>query len=81
MNDTLNIGDYGYFQKGNRYFFKDGSKIHSNMGFKSKKECEEWISLKSKSHGFDWRVGFTIKFRSLPRSLTLVDKKGTEVKV
>lgn len=79
MNQNRVIGSHGYFQKGNRYFFKEGDIVHKS-GFKSKQDCEEWINLNREKYGLDWRAGFMIKFKTLPLPLILVDKNGKEVK-
>lgn len=81
---SLNIagvsGSYGYFQKGNRYFFKIGATTHFNMGFKSKNDCDKWIQEKRNQYGLDWRCGFMVKFVKFQTPFILVDRKGNEVK-
>lgn len=80
LNMPVFLGSYGYFQKGNRYFFKIGATTHFNMGFKSKNDCDKWINEKRNQYGLDWRCGFMIKFISFQNTFILVDRKGNEVK-
>lgn len=71
---------YGYIQKGNRYFWRVGDTTHFNQGFKSKNDCDEWINQVRDKYYFDWRVGFVVKFRLFDDPYYLVDRKGNEVK-
>lgn len=73
------IGSYGYYQKGNRYFWKIKNEIHLNMGFKSKRDCDLWIEDKRNQYGFEWRVGYMVKFKCEQVAWCLVDKNGSEV--
>lgn len=72
---------YGYVQKGNRYFWKMGATTKFNQGFKSKKDCEDWINEKKDQYGFDWRFGFMVKFKKFDYLFVLVDRYGKEVKM
>jgi len=78
--DNKIIGSFGYYQKSNRYHWKINNEIKINMGFKSKNDCEEWIKEKYFIYGFEWRVGFMVKFKSEQTPWYLVDKNGTEIK-
>ena len=40
------IGSYGYYQKGNRYYWKVNETINTVMGFTSKNNCNNWIEEK-----------------------------------
>lgn len=81
MKDTSKtIGQYGYYQKGNRYHWQKNGEIKTEMGFKSKNQCDEWIEEKRYKYGFEWRVGFMVKFKCEAVQWYLVDKKGNEVK-
>jgi len=80
MNKEKISGSYGYYQKGNKYHWRINNIIKMEMGFKSKKECDEWIEEKRTSYGFQWRVGFMVKFKSEQIQWYLVDKKDNEVK-
>ena len=80
-NPALNvIGSYGYYQKGNRYHWRINGEIKDTMGFKSKEDCNKWIEEKGVQYGFEWRVGFMVKFKSEQTQWYLIDKKGNEVK-
>lgn len=80
LNKPAVIGSYGYYQKGNRYHWKINGEIKKEMGFKSKEDCDKWIGEKRNQYGFEWRVGFMVKFKSEQTQWYLVDKKGNEVK-
>jgi hypothetical protein len=73
-------GFYGRFQKGNRYFFKIGDKIYFDQGFKSKKDCNEWIESVRDLYLFNFRIGFSISFRRFDNLFILVDRKGNMVR-
>lgn len=75
------IGSYGYYQKGNRYYWKVNETINTVMGFTSKNNCNNWIEEKKNQYGLDWRIGFTVKFKSEQIHWILVDKNGKEVKI
>jgi len=68
------IGSYGYYQKGNRYYWKVNETINTVMGFTSKNNCNNWIEEKKNQYGLDWRIGFTVKFKSEQIHWILVDK-------
>jgi hypothetical protein len=71
---------HGYIQKGNRYFWRIGAKTKFYQGFKSKDDCDKWINEVRDKYGFDWRVGFIVKFKKFDEPWTLVTRKGDEVK-
>lgn len=77
---TAVSGSHGYIQKGNRYFWKIGAKTKFNQGFKSKEDCDNWINEVREKYGFDWRVGFMVKFKKFDETWVLVTRKGDEVK-
>ena len=81
LNKPAVIGSYGYYQKGNRYHWRINGEIKEEMGFKSKEDCDKWIEEKRNQYGFEWRVGFMVKFKSEQNQWYLVNKKGNEVKV
>lgn len=74
------IGPYGYIRKGNRFHWQIKNEIVSNQGFISKADCEKWLEEKRYEYGFEWRVGYMVKFKSQDHPWYLVDKKGKEVK-
>ena len=80
MDNTVEEGDHGYIQKGNRYFWQVGAATKFDQGFKSKEDCDNWINAKRESYGLDWRVGYMVKFKKFHYSWLLVDRKGNEVK-
>ena len=55
--------------------------VIGSYGFKSKEDCDKWIEEKRNQYGFEWRVGFMVKFKSEQNQWYLVNKKGNEVKV
>lgn len=79
-DNSRTLGRYGYIQSGNRYHWRINGEIKTDMGFKSKKQCDEWIEEKRNSLGFEYRVGYMVKFKSEQTHWYLVDKKGNEVK-
>lgn len=78
--DEIKISEFGYQTKGNRYFWRINDKIQKD-GFKSKKECEEYINVCSSVFGLDYRVGYMVKFKSEDVPWYLVDKNNNEVKI
>lgn len=46
-------GSFGYFQKGNRYFWRINNEIHFDQGFKSKNDCNSWIEEKRNQYGLE----------------------------
>jgi hypothetical protein len=80
LNIPVFIGSYGYYQKGNRYHWRINGEIKTEMGFKSKDDCDKWIEEKRNQYGFEWRVGFMVKFKSEQTQWYLVDKNGIEIK-
>jgi hypothetical protein len=76
--DNLIVGKFGYVQKSSRYFWKINEEIEMAQGFKSKKQCNEWLEIKYSD--IDWRVGFLVKFKGLSNAWELVDRYGKIVK-
>lgn len=77
-NSELIAGIFGYVQKSNRYYWKVNGEIELNQGFKSRKQCNEWLETKRQS--IDWRVGFLVKFKGIANAWELVDRYGKIVK-
>ena len=72
---------YGYIrQKGNRYFIKVGASTNHIAGFKTKEQFEEWIKEEFKSHGLDWRAGYSWKYKDSQNMWELTKKDGTSVR-
>lgn len=80
-NGYVILSTHGYIQKGNRYFWKIGAETKFNQGFKSKRDCDKWVDEKRIEYGFEWRVGFMVKFKKFDQPWVLVDRKGNEVKI
>ena len=79
-NSELIVGMFGYVQKSNRYYWKVNGEIELNQGFKSRKQCDDWLELKQEQSQIDWRVGFLVKFKGLSIAWELVDRYGKIVK-
>lgn len=73
------LSQYGYIQKGNRYFLRRGPKTWRSQGFKSKQDFEDWFNTQKEKYGLDWRGGYAFKWKSLDSILTVVDKHGNEI--
>lgn len=74
------LSQYGFIQKGNRYFLKRGQRTWRSQGFKSKQDFEDWFNIQKNKYGLDWRAGYLFKWKSLDTPLTVVDKHGIELK-
>ena len=68
---------YGYVkQRGNRWFINHGASTNFNSGFKSLKQCDEWLLEEFKKRGLDWRAGHVWKYRDSDEIFKLVNRWG-----
>jgi hypothetical protein len=87
FNDPIgfgNIFDCGYKQKGNRYFlnYAGERKLHLpnfDIGFKSKKQIEEWLNENPYGYKVKYRIGFLIMFKEHANHITFVNKHNLAI--
>lgn len=68
--------EFGYEQKGNRYFWRVGAKTYYNVGFTSRSDAEFWLSeMQTRGKVIEWRAGWVLKWVDTEIWM-LVNRKG-----